>query len=259
MGERSEYRPGTFSWADLATTDPDGAERFYGELFGWQAEEVPAGEGGFYAMCRLNGSSVAAIGKQPDEQRGMGIPPHWNNYVTVASVDESAKRAGELGATVPFPPFDVLEAGRMAVIQDPTGAHLSIWEPRDSIGATRVNEPGCLTWNDLNTPDPDTAREFYAALFGWAFEKMPSDEVDYWVIKNGERSNGGMMGTQQSGVPPFWMPYFAVEDVERTAEQAASAGGGKHAGPIEVPSGRVSVLHDPAGATFAVAEGEFDD
>jgi uncharacterized protein len=259
LGERSEYRPGTFSWADLATNDPDGALRFYGALFGWRGDEVPVGEGGFYAMCRLDDSAVAAIGKQPDEQREMGIPPHWNNYVTVERVDEAAERAGGLGATVVVPPFDVLEAGRMAVIQDPTGAHLSMWEARDSIGATRVNEPGCMAWNDLNTRDPDTARPFYEALFGWTFEKMPTDEVDYWVIQNGERSNGGMLRLRDEGVPSFWMPYFAVENVDVAIETTTAGGGGKYAGPTQVPTGRFAVLHDPAGAAFAVLEGELDD
>ncbi len=259
MGERTKYEPGTFSWADLATPDPAGAIRFYGDLFGWEAEEVPVGPGGFYAMCRLDGADVAAIGKQRDEQSEMGIPPHWNNYVTVDDLEARAERAGELGATVVVPPFDVLEAGRMAVIQDPTGAHLSMWSPRDSIGATRVNEPGCLTWNDLNTREPDSGREFYEALFGWTFEKVPSDEIDYWVIRNGERTNGGLLGLREEGVPSFWMPYFAVEDVDAAIEKTAAGGGGKYAGPMQVPTGRAAVLHDPAGAAFAVFEGEFDD
>jgi uncharacterized protein len=259
LGERSEYRPGTFSWADLATTDPDGAKRFYGELFGWEYDDTPVGDGIVYTMCRLGGSSVAAINEQQAQEREMGIPPHWNNYVTVASADDAATRAKELGANVVAEPFDVLEAGRMAVIQDPTGAFLCVWEPRENIGATRVNEPGCMTWNDLNTPDPDPGREFYEALFGWSFEKVPSDEVDYWVIQNGDRTNGGVMRMQQEDAPSFWMPYFAVEDVDATAETASAGGGGKHAGPFTVPTGRASVLHDPAGAVFAVFEGEFDD
>jgi predicted enzyme related to lactoylglutathione lyase len=116
-----------------------------------------------------------------------------------------------------------------------------------------------MTWNDLNTNDPDTAVDFYSALFGWTFEKVPSDEVDYRVIKNGDRSNGGVMRNREQGMPSFWMPYFAVEDVEDAAEKASAGGGGKYAGPIDVPTGRASVLHDPAGAAFAVFEGEFDD
>ena len=258
LGERSEYQPGTFSWADLATPDPDGAKRFYGGLFGWEAEDLPTG-GPVYSMCRLDGASVAAIGQQPPEQTETGIPPHWNNYVTVESADAAAGRAAELGGTVVVAPFDVMDAGRMASLQDPTGAFINIWEARENIGATRVNEPGCLTWNDLNTRDPDAARDFYAGLFGWTYEKVPSDEVDYWVIRNGDRTNGGLMRTRQEGMPSFWIPYFAVEDVEDAAAKAAAGGGGKHAGPLEVPTGRASVLHDPAGAAFAVFAGEFDD
>jgi predicted enzyme related to lactoylglutathione lyase len=256
MGIRSEYAPGTFSWADLATSDTDGAKRFYGELFGWEAEDLPVGDGAFYSMCRIGGRSVAAIGALMQDQIEQGIPPHFNNYVTVEDVDATTGRAQELGATVAAPPFDVMEAGRMSVIQDPTGAHLSLWQARESIGAQLVNETGSLTWNDLNTGDPDRAQTFYEALFGWSFEKVPGD-LDYWMIRNGERTNGGVLRFERG--PAFWLPYFAVEDVEDAAARASEAGGGKHAGPMEVPNGRIAVLHDPAGAVFAVYEGEFDD
>ncbi|HEX8053517.1 MAG TPA: VOC family protein, partial [Thermoleophilaceae bacterium] len=256
MGERTEYKPGTFSWAELATTDPDGAKGFYGGLFGWEAQDMPAGESGVYTMCSLRGSYVGAVMEQGEQEREMGIPPHWNNYVTVDDVDASTARASELGATVAAGPFDVMEAGRMSAIQDPTGAFLCLWQPRDHIGASLVNEPGCLTWNDLNTPDPDTAREFYEALFGWTYEKMDSDEADYWITWNGERTNGGLMRMETEGAPSFWIPYFAVEDVEAATEKATSSGGGKHKGPITVPVGRFSILHDPAGAVFAVYEGK---
>src|SRR3954454_4623790 len=121
MGERTSYEPGTFCWVDLATTDQDGAKSFYSELFGWEADDRPAGEGITYSMQRLRGKDVAAIAPQPPQQREMGVPPLWNSYVSVTSADEAADRAKELGATVHAPPFDVLDAGRMAVIQDPQG------------------------------------------------------------------------------------------------------------------------------------------
>jgi predicted enzyme related to lactoylglutathione lyase len=256
MGKRSEYAPGTFSWVDLATSDQDGAKRFYAELFGWETDDVPVGGGAVYTMCRIDGSNVAAISALMEDQREMGIPPHWNNYVTVTDLDAATDRAKELGATVTAPPFDVMEAGRMSVIQDPTGALLMLWEARENIGAYVVNEPGTLTWNDLNTGDPAAAQEFYEALFGWSFEKVPGD-FDYWVIRNGERSNGGMLRFQDG--PSFWLPYFAVEDVEDMIERTTAAGGSKHAGPVPVPNGRFAVLSDPAGAAFAVVDGEFDD
>jgi hypothetical protein len=259
MAERSEYKPGTFSWVELATTDPDGAKKFYGELFGWETEDSPAGESAVYTMCKLGDGFVGGMMQQGDNEREMGIPPHWNNYVSVEDVDATTEKAGELGATIAAEPFDVMEAGRMAVIQDPTGAFLAFWQPKDHIGATRINETGAFTWNDLNTDDPEKAAEFYGELLGWEFEKVDSDEVDYRIIKNGDRSNGGIMKMGAEGVTPFWLPYFGVEDVEEASEKAKSAGGGHHAGPIDVPPGRVAILHDPAGAVFAVFEGEYDD
>lgn len=259
MGERTEHRPGTFSWVDLSTTDPDGAKTFYTGLFGWRTSDDPIPGGGVYTMCRLGGKSVAGMSAQQDQEREQGIPPHWNNYVTVASADDTATQASELGAHVLAGPFDVMDVGRMAVIADPTGAALCVWEPRKNIGAERVNEPGCLTWNDLNTNDAETARDFYGALFGWEFEKAPTDQVDYWIIKNGDRSNGGVMQVQQQGMPSVWFPYFAVEDVDAAKEQAESAGASTLAPPMDVPAGRFAVLRDPQGAAFAVFNGEFDD
>ena len=259
MGERTEYRPGTFSWADLATTDPADAKRFYGELFGWGFDDLPVGDGAAYTMCTLGDARVAALNEQQEGERSAGVPPHWNNYVTVEDADATAARAGELGGTVVAPAFDVMTAGRMAVIQDPTGAVLCVWTPRDNIGATRVNEPGCLTWNDLISTDPAAAREFYGGLFGWRYEGMGAGADEYWVCFNGERSNGGLMKTPVEGMPSFWYPYFAVASVDAARERIEAGGGRVSVGPQEVPQGRFVVAADPQGATFAVFEGEFDD
>lgn len=260
MGARTEHAPGTLSWADLATTDPDGAKRFYGELFGWSYDDQDAGGGNVYTMCRLGEDSVAAMNAQMEDERAQGIPPHWNNYVTVEDADASASRAGELGGTVLVPPFDVMTVGRMAVIADPAGAVLCLWEARDAIGATRVNEPGCLTWNDCVTSDPDASRAFYEGLFGWRYEKMSAtdDAGEYWVCFNGDRSNGGLMKAPAPGMPSFWYPYFAVASVDETRAKI-EAGGGSVMASDEVPQGRFVVATDPQGATFAVFEGDFDD
>lgn len=258
MAKRTSHAPGTFSWADLATTDPDGAKAFYAGLFGWQLEDLPAGEGMTYTMASLGGDRVAALARGRE-----GIPAHWNSYVTVASADDAASRAEGLGAQVLFPPFDVMGAGRMATVQDPVGAIFQVWEPRDSIGAERVNEPGCLTWNDLSTTDPEAAERFYTGLFGWAFEKTPGD-FEYWVVKSGGRSNGGMRRQDQkdeveAGIPPNWMPYFAVESADDTVSQVGELGGSVIVPPSPVPTGRLAVFSDPQGGVFAVFEGEFDD
>jgi predicted enzyme related to lactoylglutathione lyase len=185
MGERTSYSPGTFSWAELATSYAEGAKSFYTTLFGWTYDDRPAGEGMIYSMANRDGHSVAAL-------FGSDEPPHWNCYVTVASADDAAARAAELGGKVLAEAFDVMDVGRMAVIADPTGAALCLWEPRSNIGAALVNVPGAMTWNDLVTPDPDAAAVYYGDLFGWTTEEMPGSG-GYRVIRNGERGNGGIM------------------------------------------------------------------
>ena len=143
MGKRTDYPAGTFSWVDLATTDPDGAKSFYGALFGWDAEDMAAGGAGTYTRLRLGGDDVAGLYRQGDDQRDAGIPPNWLSYVTVDDVTETTGRARELGATVVGEPLEVMDVGRMAVIQDATGATVALWEPRRHIGAGRVNDTGC--------------------------------------------------------------------------------------------------------------------
>jgi len=252
MGERTSYPPGTFSWVDLQTSDPEAAKVFYSGLFGWDYDDVPVGDGAVYSMAQLQGHSVAALGGRQDES----IPPHWNCYVTVADVDASAARAAELGATLLAEPFDVFDAGRMAVFQDPQGAVLSIWQAKENIGAGLVNVPGALTWNDLISPDVAGSAAFYSELFGWDIQELAPGE--YWSIANGANRNGGMM-PMPPGSHPAWNLYFAVEDVDATLARARELGGDTVMGPMEVPNGgRLAVLRDPQNAVFSVLTGELD-
>jgi uncharacterized protein len=267
MGTRTSYEPGVFSWVDLATTDVDGAKAFYGGLFGWSYDDQPIPEGGSYAMCRLDGSDVAGLGSMPAAQREMDIPPHWNNYVTVASADEAARRAEELGGQVLAPAFDVMDVGRMAVIADPTGAPLSVWQPRTHPGAGLVNEPGAFTWNELSTHDVDAAKSFLEPLFGWRVEEIDTQGGPrYWTIGHDSAAagrNGGVRELapeqREAGVPPHWMPYFVVESADDASRHAGELGGSTPFGPIDLPMGaRIAVLTDPQGAWFAIFEGETD-
>jgi predicted enzyme related to lactoylglutathione lyase len=200
-------------------------------------------------MAKRDGSEVGAL-------FGSDQPPHWNCYVTVASADDAAARAGELGGSVMAEPFDVMELGRMTVIADPTGAALCLWEPRGHIGAPLVNTPGAMTWNDLLTPDADASARFYEGLFGWSAEELP-DAGGYRVIRNGERMNGGMLPSTQS--PPSWLPYFGHEDVDRLVEEVGDLGGQVHNGPVRMPQGSIAMLGDPQGAVFAAWTGQYED
>jgi len=262
MGKRQRYEPGTFCWIDLATTDPAGAMAFYGELFGWEAEEIPAGEAGTYTMLRLDGDDVGGLYEMDAGQRERGVPPYWFSYVSVDDADAIASRARELGGTVYGEAFDVLDSGRMAVIQDPTGAVLGAWQPRSHIGAGRVNDPGCFTWNELQTRDPETTADFYAALFGWETEPVEQNgDLVYVTIENAGAKNGGIMPmTEQHGdAPPFWLTYFTVRSCDDAVGKVRRVGGEVLAGPLDLGAGRIAVVSDPQGAAFALFEGETDD
>jgi uncharacterized protein len=255
MGERTSYAPGTFSWAELATSDADGAKAFYTRVFGWDYDDLPIGEGQVYSMAKRDGGTVAAL--FASEQ-----PPHWNCYVTVASADDATARAKELGANVVAEPFDVMDVGRSSVIADPQGAMLSLWEARTNPGASLVNQPGAMTWNDLITQNPATAAEFYFGLFGWTTEEIPN-AGGYRVIRNGDRANGGMQQLDPQAMaaetPPHWMPYFGHEDAERVLGEIEGLGGRVLAGPMRMPQGTIGVAADPQGAVFALWTGAYED
>jgi uncharacterized protein len=255
MGTRTSYTPGTFSWTDLSTSDPDDAKRFYTELFGWEYEDMPVPNSPPYTMFRKNGHDVAAL--SPAQE---GAPTAWNSYVTVESADSTAGKANDLGGTLIAEPFDVMDAGRMTVIQDPTGAFFSAWEPRENIGAKLVNEPGALSLNQLTTPDPERARPFYAGLFGWRIEQVEGTETPYWGIYVGDRLNAGMMRPPPDNpAPPHWLVYFGSESVDDDAGRITELGGQIMLPPMDVPGGRITIAQDPQGGVFALVAGRFDD
>jgi hypothetical protein len=259
MPDRTSHPAGAFSYAELATDDVDVARSFYAPLFGWQYHESPLPMGGTYIMARIRGRTAAAMFAGAPEEQG---PPHWNAYVTVASVDESAERAAALGATIVAQPFDVMQSGRMAVVQDPSGAFVNLWQPQQDIGAEVVNEPGALTWNELATRDPDAAMAFYRDLLNWEFERIEQAPMPMWSITLGGRGNGSVrqMGTETpSQVPPHWLTYFAVEDAGKAVGAAEAAGAQVLVPATGIPAGSFAILADPRGAAFAVFSGQFDD
>jgi uncharacterized protein len=259
MPERTEYHNGVFSWTDLTTSDQDAAKEFYSALFGWEADDLPVGDDAVYSMMKLGGSTVAAISFQPEQQRDAGVPPLWNSYITVGSADEALAHAQELGATIHAGAFDVMDAGRMGVVQDPQGAFFMVWEPKDNIGAQLVNVPGAFTWNELASPDIEASAGFYGDLFGWTTEPMEGGPFPYLVIKSADgRTNGGIR-PQMPGEPPYWLVYFGTDAIEAATAQVGELGGSTLAGPMSIGPGEIAILQDPQGAVFALYAGEFDD
>jgi predicted enzyme related to lactoylglutathione lyase len=248
------HAPGTFCWIELATTNQNGAKKFYSSLFEWTAADFPMGPSETYTTFKLNGGEPAAAYTMREEERSMA-PPHWNLYVAVSSADDTARRAGELGGKVLAGPFDVMTLGRMAVIQDPTGASLCVWQAKEHPGISISGESGTLCWADLNSPDPDRAKQFYEALFGWKLEPGEKDSSGYLHIKNGAEFIGGFspLSQQNAGAPPHWMLYFQVADCDASSAKAKQLGAREYMAPMTLENvGRFSVVADPQGAVFSL-------
>lgn len=246
----TKYPHGTFSWVDCASTDPENGREFYAKLMGWTTDLIPMGDGEFYTMFRQDGHAVAGMGRaQP------GMPSTWDSYISVENVDALVEKVTALGGTVIAPPMDVFEEGRMMVAQDPTGAFISFWQAKNHIGSGLVNVPGAFTWNELATRDVDKAKAFYGELLGWRFES--GNQPGYAFIYNGDRMNGGIieMDAVWGDLPPHWMAYFAVKDIEESVKKVQELGGRISVEITDIPgTGRFAVINDPQGAALTIME-----
>ncbi|WP_144394976.1 VOC family protein [Pleionea sediminis] len=254
MGIRTEYQPGTFCWAELATSDAEKAKAFYAEIFGWKWSDMPM-EQGDYSMWQLDDKVVGAMYPMTEEQIKAEVPPHWLSYVSVANIDDAVDKIKSLGGNVSLGPHDVGDAGRMAFVQDPQGAGFALWEAKNNHGAEMVNEPGCLCWNELATKDSKAAAEFYCNLFGWTVETEKMSMGPYTMIKNGDQAGGGIiqMTEEWGDMPSHWMTYFAVDDTDKVCERVKAAGGQVCVEPFVVPEvGKLAVINDPQGAVFSI-------
>jgi predicted enzyme related to lactoylglutathione lyase len=276
MLERNGYPQGVPCWIDTSQPDPEAAVAFYGGLFGWDFEDaMPPGSAGKYFIARLRGGDVAAVSSQPE-----GAPPAavWNTYIWVESADEAAAKVGAAGGRVLTEPFDVMDAGRMAVCADPEGAAFCVWQAKQHRGAQIVNEPGSLNFNGLNTRDVDGARSFYSSVFGW--KTLGVGPAEMWRLPGYgdylEQSDPGLrqrmaesgapegfedvvaslspIAEDQPDVPPHWSVTFGVEDADATAERAAELGGQVVVPPFDAPWVRMTIITDPQGATFTASK-----
>jgi hypothetical protein len=248
--------PGAFCWIELSTTEQNAAKSFYGSLFGWASQDFPMGPNDFYTMFQLEGRHTGAAYTMRPQQQSQGVPPHWMIYISVESADDAASRAAQLGGKVLAPPCDVYDIGRMAVVQDPSGAVFAMWQPKTHIGTGIAGVHGSLCWADLITPDPARAKEFYSGLFGWRVYPFKNDDPSgYRHIANGETPIGGMPPAERldPDVRPDWMPYFYVSNCDATAGETKGLGGKILLAPSAIEKvGRRATLADPQGAVFAV-------
>jgi len=209
----------------------------------------------FYSMFEIQGRRTGAAYTMRADERAQGIPPHWTLYVAVESADKTAAQVEPLGGKLLAAPFDVFDAGRMAVIQDPTGAVFCIWEPKRHTGLG-ISGPNTFCWADLSTPDREKAKPFYEGLFGWTFDPGEGkDPGGYWHIMSGSRAIGGIppAGQVDPKIPPHWLIYFYVDDVDASAAKAKAGGATFYMPPMTVEGvGRMAVLADAQGAVSAL-------
>ncbi len=249
-----QYPDGMFCWIDLATTDIDAAHAFYSGLFGWQPDPQLLGEHYSYTNFRIDGYTVAGAGQMMPESLEAGQPPSWSSYVNTSDIEGVAARAAGAGGAVLVPPMEIPGQGLMAVLQDPTGAVVGVWQPKAHIGAQLVNQPNTLVWNELQTTDTAAARAFYNQVFGWTDRVDEASDYLLWH-ENGRYHCGAMQLGDDWGAdtPANWLVYFLADDVDAMAARAAELGGKALYGPTDIAGmGRMVVLADPQGASFAL-------
>ena len=278
MPERNGYLPGVPCWIDTSQPDPEAAVAFYRDLFGWEFEDVmPPDSPGEYFIARIRGGDVAAVGSIPE-----GAPPEaaWNTYIWVDSADETASKIRDAGGNVVMEPFDVMASGRMGVFTDPEGAMFCVWQANEHKGAQIVNEHGSLNFNNLNTRDPEGAKSFYGAVFGWRTLELAGGfqawtlpgygdylerEVNPDIRKQTKEAGGAAgfedavaslvpIGEDQPDARPHWSVTFAVDDADAIAEKAPELGGKVIVPPMDAPWVRMTVVADPQGAMFTASK-----
>jgi predicted enzyme related to lactoylglutathione lyase len=251
MPARESYAQGTPNWVDLQTTDQAAAKAFYRGVFGWTYDDQPMDAGAVYSIAKIGDGQVAAIAPQSPELKAAGAPAMWNTYLAVDSVDDATAKVGPAGGTVAMEPFDVMDAGRMSFVLDPSGAPVALWQAGQHIGATLVNEPGTVTWNELITDNP-AAVSFYEQVLGVTTTTAEMGEDKYTMFQVGGKEVGGTMPPQMAGVPNHWHVYFAVADTDATAAKIKQLGGSVMVEPFDTPIGKMAVVADPQGAVFSL-------
>jgi predicted enzyme related to lactoylglutathione lyase len=278
MPERDGYIPGVPCWVDTSQPDPEAAAEFYKGLFGWEIEDVmPPDSPGKYFMARIRGLDVAAVSGQQE-----GAPPMamWNTYVWVDSADDTAAKVRDAGGSVISEPFDVMDAGRMAVFADTEGAVFCVWQAKEHRGSRVVNEHGSVNFNNLRTRDADGAKAFYGSVFGWETLSLDGNPSEMWTLPGygdhlesltpGLRKGMAEMGApkgfedvvaalhpladDEADLPPHWNVTFAVDDADAIAASAEKLGGRVVVPPFDAPWVRMTVLADPQGAMFIASK-----
>ncbi|MET7296124.1 VOC family protein [Streptomyces griseoloalbus] len=252
---------GAPNWIDVGAPDIEGAESFYGGLFGWEFRSAGPDAGG-YGFFQLAGRTVAG-GMPTTPEQG---PPAWTVYFLSPDADATTKATQQARGSVPMPPMEVMGQGRMAMLADPAGVTFAIWEPLLRKGIEAAGEVGSLCWVELYTPDVARAAAFYHSVLGWETSAVTFPDGVYTSVNPAGTGDDGMFGglvpladdpTEAETGRPHWLPYIGVDDTDAVAARAVELGG-----RVRMPAtslagvGRLARLEDPYGARFAVLKGD---
>ena len=251
----SSYEEGRPNWTDLSSSDPEASKAFYSALFGWKWDTQPADKNGVeYHMAVQGDTPVAGLMQQPPDQADMGVPPMWNTYLAVDNCDSCTTRAEEAGGKVIVEPMDVMGAGRMSFVMDPTGAAVGLWQKNEFSGAGIINAPGAYTWAELMTTDTERATSFYNKAVGLEAESVKVGDMPYTMFKVDDTTVAGTMNPPMEQIPNHWHVYFGAEDLDATLATAKAQGGEVVAGPLDTPQGPMATIKDPQGVAFSVIQ-----
>lgn len=242
------YQHGRFTWFEHCTHDTERARVFYSELLGWTIDPVEMSDGSIYQLIKSGQVGVGGLITLASDHT---TAPFWLSYLSVANVDEVARRVVEEGGSMVKEGVDLPGVGRIAVVQDPQRAVLALF--KGEIGDPEEAEgPGCWWWNELWTKSDLDAIDFYRSVFGYGQDSLELREGTYYLLMQGDLPRGGVMQSTDERVQPGWLPYVRVEDCDHTAERAVTLGGSVLSPPSDIPNvGRAVVLSDPGGARIA--------
>ena len=261
--EGSIPRAGAPVWLELTTNDVAAAQDFYHGLFGWTFSE-PHPELGGYIDIEADGSSLGGLMSSADMEcpEGGEIPNSWDVYLAVSSVDAAVAQAQSAGARVLTGPHDAGDSGRFAMVLDPSGAPIGLWEATGFSGITPTETPGHPTWFEAMSMDFDAALPFYRDVFSWDIAWMGpeggSDEFRYVTHGSADSAAAGLCDAAKffgPDTPSFWRVYFSVQDADATARRVEELGGQLISEVGDSPFGRFATVADPTGATFLINQG----
>lgn len=245
-----------FCWSENITTDVDRVKAFYQGLFQWDAQDKPATASKQTSMFSLEGQPTGAAVAMPPELAKQGVPSHWAHFISTPDLDATLAQVQPAGGSILKGAFDVLDAGRMALILDPAGCPLSLWQPgtQAGFGVFQPGQQGAPSWFELMSNDVLLARNFYQTLFGWEPVSLDIPDLDYWMFLADRVPVAAVMGLlpEMGKMPDHWLMYFNSSDVDADAAKAVSLGGTVMLAPQDMSIGRFALLSDPEGALFGL-------